>query len=388
MLYMRVFRWRVTMNDKRSYHIIIGSKAFFDLNLPSFDEDDDVHGFLELVKLSDVAKQNKINIEFDAQIIILKNDNYHGIIDAAHDRLGSLIEELSASDAEIYIHNPPQILYDYLKSQHNRGIIELDILTQKYVINKKSSEFVKNIKEISENIIGQENAINEISKSLWYLTTVDRSKPYVIMLYGNSSLGKTELVREIADKFFDGKFYEKHLSMFKNNNYSDYFFGDAPNRKSLGYDLLERESNLIFFDELDKCPEHFYSAFYTLFDNILFKDANYAVDISGTLIVLTSNYHSEEEMKKNLGLPIYYRIDKFIHFDDFSCDTIHSIVLNEILSRKEEYQDKLSPEMIYAAVSPVISTQGENARTIKYKVQQVIEELLFEDVLNFPVESN
>lgn len=50
--------------------------------------------------------------------------------------------------------------------------------------------------------------------------------------------------------------------------------------------------------------------------------------------------------------------------------------MNEILSRKEEYQDRLSPEMIYAVVSPVISTQGENARTIKYKVQQVIEELL------------
>lgn len=43
--------------------------------------------------------------------------------------------------------------------------------------------------------------------------------------------------------------------------------------------------------------------------------------------------------------------------------------------------------MIYAAVSPVISTQGENARTIKCKVQQVIEDLLFEDVLKFPVES-
>ena len=116
--------------------------------------------------------------------------------------LGGLIEELTASDVEMYIHNPPQVLYDYLKSQHNRDIIELYILTQKYVINKNSSEFAKNIQEISEHIIGQENAINEISKSLWYLTSVDRSKPYVIMLYGNSSLGKTELVCEIADKFF------------------------------------------------------------------------------------------------------------------------------------------------------------------------------------------
>lgn len=36
--------------------------------------------------------------------------------------------------------------------------------------------------------------------------------------------------------------------------------------------------------------------------------------------------------------------------------------------------------MIYAAVSPLISISGENARTIKYKVQQVIEELLFQEI--------
>lgn len=40
----------------------------------------------------------------------------------------------------------------------------------------------------------------------------------------------------------------------------------------------------------------------------------------------------------------------------------------------------LTPEMVYAAVSPLVSTSRENARTIKYKVQRVIEELLFKEV--------
>jgi hypothetical protein len=51
-----------------------------------------------------------------------------------------------------------------------------------------------------------------MSKSLWYLTKINRNKPYVVMLYGDSSLGKSEIVREIAKHFFDGKFVEKHLS--------------------------------------------------------------------------------------------------------------------------------------------------------------------------------
>lgn len=368
------------MKNKRKYHIIIGSKGFFDSKIPEYTAYDDVGTFLELVKLSDAAKQNHQLFDEPVRILILKNNNYHGIVEAAHDRLGALIEELTEEDAEIYIHNPPRVLKTYLEDQFERSLIELDQEYEVYEIKRDSSIFVDKMMEISSNIIGQTNAIEEISKSLWYLTTVKREKPYVIMLYGNSSLGKTELVRQIAEKFFDGRFLEKHLSMFKNNNYSEYFFGDAPNRRSLGFDLLERESNLIFFDELDKCPEYFFSAFYTLFDNAEFKDATYDADVSGIVIVLTSNYHTEDEMKKHLGLPIFYRIDKMIHFEDFNCDTIYTIVKNEIEARKTEYDGKLTPEMVYAAVSPFISTKNENARTVKYKVQRVIEELLFEEV--------
>lgn len=260
-----------------------------------------------------------------------------------------------------------------------RGVA-LDIKREEYNIKRDPERFLVNISDIRENILGQDYAINEISKSLWYLTTVERKKPYVIMLYGNSSLGKTELVREIAEKFFDGKFLEKHLSMFKNNNYSDYFFGDAPNRRSIGFDLLERESNLIFFDEIDKCPEYFYSAFYTLFDNTLFKDATYDVDVSGAIIILTSNYQTEEEMQTSLGLPVYYRIDKFIHFSDFSSDVIFQIVMKELAAKQKEFQDKYSLDDVYSVVSSQLSSKGENARTIKYKIQQVIEDMLFEDV--------
>ena len=48
--------------------------------------------------------------------------------------------------------------------------------------------------------------------------------------------------------------------------------------------------------------------------------------------------------------------------------------------QESEFEDKLTVDEVYAAVSPVILTSGENARTIKYKIQQVIEELLFKDI--------
>ncbi len=118
------------MKNKRKYHIIIGSNAYFDKNLPDFSEGDGVATFLELVKLSDATRQNQRLFNQHASKLIVKNNNYHGIVEAAHDRLGPLIEDLTTDDAEIYIHNPPRVLKEYLENQYKRALIEFDIVAE------------------------------------------------------------------------------------------------------------------------------------------------------------------------------------------------------------------------------------------------------------------
>lgn len=115
-----------------------------------------------------------------------------------------------------------------------------------------------------------------------------------------------------------------------------------------------------------------------MFDNTIFKDAVYEVDVSGALIILTSNYLDEDEMKARLGLPIFYRIDKFIHFDDFDSETIFKIVQKELDDKYDEYKEYFTKQEIYSLVSGRILNTGENARTIKNKIQSVVEELLFQ----------
>lgn len=378
MLFMQVL---FTVEGKmRTINIVIGSKAYFQEQIKNFS---DAVAFLDLIKLSDsyLGKKQVFPDELKAKLMIFRNDNYHGITEQANDRLGNLIYDLTTDDSTIWIHNPPSNLLFFLSNQKNASEITLNTTTQTHDIVRDSAKYIEGIASIKENIIGQNHAIVEISKTLRYLTTVKRKKPYVVMLYGNSSIGKTELVREIAKKFFGNQLLEQHLSMFKSNANGDYLFGDKPNRRSIGFDLLERESNLVFLDEFDKCADFFYSVFYTLFDNTVFKDAVYEVDVSGILIILTSNYVSEDEMKERLGLPIFYRIDKFVHFEDFDSATIHKIVCKELDDRFEEYKDYFSKDELYAIVSKRILTTGENARTIKNKIQTVLEELLFEKFL-------
>ena len=364
----------------RTINIIIGSKAYFQEQIKDLS---DAVSFLDLIKLSDAyhGKNQVFPDELKAELMILRNDNYHGITEQANDRLGNLIYDLTTDDSTIWIHNPPSNLLFFLNNQKNASAITLNTTTQTHDIVRDRVKYLEGIASIKENIIGQDHAIIEISKTLRYLTTVKRKKPYVVMLYGNSSVGKTELVREIAKNFFGNQLLEQHLSMFKSNANGDYLFGDKPNRRSIGFDLLERESNLIFLDEFDKCADFFYSVFYTLFDNTVFKDAVYEADVSGALIILTSNYSNEDEMKERLGLPIFYRIDKFVHFEDFDSETIHKIVCKELDDKYEEYKEYFSKDEVYAIVSKRILTTGENARTIKNKIQAVLEELLFEKFL-------
>lgn len=151
------------MKDKRKYHIIVGSKAYFDSELPSFSGDDEVDTFLESVKLSDTAKQNRLIFDQYASILIVKNDNYHGIVEATHDRLGPLIEDFTTDEAEIYIHNPPRVLKAYLEDQYKRDLIELEILCEEYEIKRDPDLFVDNINAISARIFCQQIRCFQIS---------------------------------------------------------------------------------------------------------------------------------------------------------------------------------------------------------------------------------
>ena len=70
----------------RTINIVIGSKAFFHEQTRSIS---DAISFLDLVKLSDAlhGKNEIFPDNLKAELMILQNDNYHGIREQANDRL-------------------------------------------------------------------------------------------------------------------------------------------------------------------------------------------------------------------------------------------------------------------------------------------------------------
>ena len=144
------------MSNDRKYIVITGSKAYFKSRLPAFDEDENVSIFLDLVKESDEKKNNGYRFDNYASVLIVFNDNYNGIVEQAHDRIGVLIEELSLDNSIVYIHNPPINLKEYLISVKENENCSIDYYSEEYLIDKNEEDFVENMRAISGNIIGQE----------------------------------------------------------------------------------------------------------------------------------------------------------------------------------------------------------------------------------------
>lgn len=146
-----------------------------------------------------------------------------------------------------------------------------------------------------------------------------RTRPVTLLFLGDSGIGKTETAKYISSSL-KTEMVRIQFSMQQTNNAYQYIFGADHGEDSLARELIRRKSNVVLLDEFDKVSSTFYNAFYQMFDEGVFVDANYSVDISKCIIICTTNYRTEEEAEKYLGTPIYSRFSKVVIFNPISID--------------------------------------------------------------------
>ncbi len=205
----------------------------------------------------------------------------------------------------------------------------------------------------------------KLLQAIYPLVDGKQSKPVVILLYGDSGLGKTESAQYMAE-LMGGKLLRKQFSMYQNNESANYIFGGRYNEKSFAQDLLARETNVLLLDEFDKALSIFHSAFYQLFDEGIYEDHNYKVVVNKAIIMCTSNYKTIDEIKEHLGLPIYNRFDSIIKFNDLSDIAKEKIAEREIERLKEDYD--IEDRELFDKIKKGAVTQS-NAREIKHLIK-------------------
>ncbi|MCJ0941329.1 AAA family ATPase [Mammaliicoccus sciuri] len=282
----------------------------------------------------------------------------------------------------IYIVLPTITLRDSLKRFLN--IFEYKEIYYEYD-SYKDEDVINSFEDLKAHINGQNVPLKKIHENLISYDKENRVK--IMLLYGPSGVGKTESIKQIANNIYGkDKLRRIQLSMLNDSVGIDYVFGNNKYEKSLMEDLNTRKSNFILFDEFDKCPPHLYNVFYQMFDESLFKDNHFEVDLHGCTIFCTSNFKDISEIQSRLGNAIFNRIDLFIEYN-----MINNVLKEEILISyyKKVMQKKSTKYTISSFEQQKILEilQAENLESLSVRginklVDQTINRFIFNEMLN------
>lgn len=310
---------------------------------------------------------DKEDKKLQVENFIINSDEYCGVREHVIINFANFIAKMDITN--MYIQNPPTSISEQLHRIYDTSILQ--VIQQKYncideVIIKKFN------KEYGEKIIGQAKVKMKILQAIYPLINGKQKKPVTILFYGDSGLGKTETAQYLSE-LLSGKLFRKQFSMYQNNEFATYLFGGNYYEGSFAKDLLDRDSNVILLDEFDKSNTAFHSAFYQLFDEGIYEERNYKVNLDNAIIICTSNYKDEKEIKENLGNAIYNRFDSIIRFDELSDESKEIIAKKNLEELKTDYQevlDNLDEEIKLRLMNAVRGCS--NAREIKRIIKDVL----------------
>ncbi|OFO20185.1 hypothetical protein HMPREF3056_10350 [Corynebacterium sp. HMSC056F09] len=346
-----------------------------------FEEQTDTIGsesFLDIVYERDSRARELVIVQRDAsptedqdpverpEYVVVNSGDYASLVEATISNFGGLIRSIDPKN--IYLNNPPQVV-----RSHVQRIAEVTEIHYEY--GGFSPQLLREFyDDFNDHLVGQSSVKDELLAAMYPLACQKENRPVVVMFYGPSGVGKTETAKFIS-KLAGGDLFRKQFSMLHSEKFASYVFGGSHQEPSLAHDLMERESNVILFDEFDKASPVFHSAFYELFDEGVLEDKNYRTKVGSPLIICTSNYGSEEAVKKALGEALYSRFNAFIEFHPLSVEEV-SLIADQLIDSKvgkldSTEQAQLNVDSLRTQMKQYAGQLG-NVRKLSSSIDQVI----------------
>ncbi len=363
------------MNSK--IYIFIGSKRDFESFLDEkITECDEVTYFMDLIKDYNANLRQQyayLHGTIEVKNLIVHADDYASVFEHVIQNFISIVTTNHDVDTT-FLHNPPKRVIESLQASYSEKI-EYEYTKYRNVDRDVLKEIWQNI---STDIVGQENAKKAIVSNLFRLCNPSYKKPVVIMFLGDSGIGKTETAKVIS-RVLGGDLLRVQFSMMQTVEGYNYVFGSEHSKSSFAKDLMSRESNIVLIDEFDKVNPNFYNAFYQMFDEGVYIDTNYKVDLSRCIIICTSNFMAETDVIKSMGMPIFSRFDDSIMFEYLSLSE-KNIILDNIYnsylqSFSEEEKEIIRNSNIYQWHKDNLH-RFKNVRIIKNRVEKAINDML------------
>lgn len=307
-------------------------------------------------------------------------------------------------------------------------------LTQ--ISEAETSRLLKMESALHDRIVGQEDAINIISKAVRRARAglKDPKRPIGSFIFlGPTGVGKTELAKALAEFMFGNEqaLIQIDMSEFMERHNVSRLVGAPPGY--IGYEeggqlteaIRRRPYSVVLLDEIEKAhPEAFNLLLQILEDGHLADAKGRKVDFRNTIIIMTSNIgadliqrdsnlgfsHKKDEAKthqeaydkmreklmgelKRLFRPEFLnRIDGVVVFRALTKEDIAQIVDVQLRLLKPRLEEHGLVLEVSDAAKEMLSREGYDqqfgARPLKRKIQQLIEDPLSEGVLSGEFKDN
>ncbi len=332
------------------------------------------------VRASDLSSR-EIREAIKARIdnCIVRTNDYGSVMGHVIANFATVLEE-AFEFRTAYVQNPPRRVLSSLVSAYGSDAIDVVYFNYRELGKGDLPDIYASLRE---KILGQDACKKCLLAALYRLIVVSDGSPSVVLFYGPSGVGKTEMAKAVSDSF-GGKLTRVQFSMMQTSEAHEYLFGAEHSKASFARDLLGRESNIVLIDEFDKVQPGLYNMFYQLFDEGRYVDTNYDVDMSGSLIVLTSNFSTVDEVRRVVGPAVFSRIDACIGFEELRVDEKRAIARRQFSCIYEKLDEVDKAVIDTSDIAEWFDTNAgryDNMRILKTKVEKAIFEKLTQGIL-------
>ena len=265
--------------------------------------------------------------------------------------------------------------------------------------------------ELKKHIIGQDEAIKKVADAVrrGRVQISPRKRPQSFIFVGPTGVGKTELVKQLANALFDSpdNLIRLDMSEFMEKFSVSRIIGSPPGY--VGYDdagqltekVRRKPYSVILFDEIEKAHKDILNILLQILDEGKITDAQgRTVNFQNTVIIMTSNAGSTDQNTMGFGKSQDYitkdvtmkalerflrpeflgRIDEIVIFKNLSFDTFQKIAVLMLDELVPSLKDK-GIELVYDDTVPVFLAKQaygskKNARGLRDAVRRNVEEKL------------